>query len=352
MTWNSGAHLSPHDFSTWPSNTVGEKTKDTYRKEETHWFLSHKLLKQAASATGGPRKKSCHPSQRTRHGRQIQKKAGFIISAIFIDKKTTPRSRRPAKRGPPGAPQPRHRQVKEGPRAGPAGPGTHRSWAATAAAPAMAAPLRPHGGAVPAARPRAPPPPALSPPSSLLLSPPSLLWPPPPSLLGERAGGPQGRADGAVAMARAGMAPAAAEQRWVGWWNKSFPVRRWGRPGPEPGLAPGRAHLAAGAQGTSRLRSCCSIAACRSKSCSRVCRLESSWAKRASSHCSLLSTLQNESQPSSQAFGAFCRDTALWAAPHPVLGVLPRSLTTPLKVKFIVTFFWPHLFDHFLVQRS
>lgn len=116
-----------------------------------------------------------------------------------------------------------------------------------------------------------------------------------------------------------------------------------------PGLFPGRAHLAAGAQGTSCLRSSSSISACRSNSCSRLCRLESSWANRASRDSSLLSTLENESKGISEGIGAFCRGIALWTASEPVLGVLPwfvRANST--KSQGLLS----GLFGHFLVQRS
>lgn len=104
MTWNSGAHLSPHDFSTWPSNTVGKKTKDTYRKEETHWFLSHKLLKQAASATGGPRKKSCHSLTENSPWETNTKKGGFYYFRYFYWQKNNPQEPAPSERGAPRCP--------------------------------------------------------------------------------------------------------------------------------------------------------------------------------------------------------------------------------------------------------
>lgn len=365
MTWNCGGHLSPHTAFPLGPGTLWERKQKTHTaKEETRWFLSYKLVKQAASKTGGSQKKGCHSSARTRHGDKYTLRRVLLLPLFLLTKKNNLQkvgAQRKGARGPPRPPQPRPE--------GPAGPGTHRSGPGQAAAPQW----RPRSALTEGPFP---------PPGSglrlflllllfsfllllllflflcLLL----LLFP----LLRRacwetEAAGPQGEGGLGCGDRRGGSGFPLREsgvRRDVG-INPS--LWGWGgRARPVPGSASGRvcspalpgcAHLAVPAPGTSRPRSSRSISARRSNSCSRVCRLQSSCANRASSHSSLLSTLQRErgAQGSAGGLGPFCPDSASWAAPEPLLGVRPRfgrTNTTESQEGLA------HLFGHSLMQRS
>lgn len=109
---------------------MGEKTKDTYSKRRNPLIFKLQACQTGSFKDRGLSKERLPFLSENSPWRQIHIKAGFITSAIFIDKKNNLQkvgAQRKGARGPPRPPQPRPE--------GPAGPGTHRSGPGQAAAP-------------------------------------------------------------------------------------------------------------------------------------------------------------------------------------------------------------------------